>query len=133
VIFSCCCQNHVALRSRQRIQHACGRAVRRQAQKNEVSSKGGHVVISKTNFSFASRVFLPLTLIVIFTFAIVTDLDWKTYRFILSAGRRAMRSLTLNFHVLRRSNPTSPSQGYFVFRRIIFLGNVCVLLFGIPC
>lgn len=108
-----------------------------QVKKMKVSSKGGHVVISKTNFFIAlAPYFFPLyALIVIFTFAIGHLIwDWKTYLvyFHLLVGAAYAFHVTLNFHVLQTQQSDITSQGYLFSAVIIFLGNVCVLLFGIP-
>ena len=108
-----------------------------QVKKMKVSSKGGHVVISKTNFFIAlAPYFFPLyALIVIFTFAIGHLIwDWKSYLvyFHLLVGAAYAFHVTLNFHVLQTQQSDITSQGYLFSAVIIFLGNVCMLLFGIP-
>ena len=40
--------------------------------------------------------------------------------------------VTLTFHTLQTRQTDITSQGYLFSAVIIFLGNVCVLLFGIP-
>jgi hypothetical protein len=40
--------------------------------------------------------------------------------------------VTLTFHTLQTRQSDITSQGYLFSAVIIFLGNVCVLLFGIP-
>jgi hypothetical protein len=40
--------------------------------------------------------------------------------------------VTLTFHVLQTQQSDITSQGYLFSAVVIFLGNVCVLLFGIP-
>ena len=108
-----------------------------QVKKMKVSAKGGHVVISKTNFVIAlAPYFFPLyALIVIFTFAIGHQIwDWKSYLvyFHLLVGAAYAFHVTLNFHVLQTQQSDITSQGYLFSAVIIFLGNVCVLLFGLP-
>jgi hypothetical protein len=108
-----------------------------QVKKMKVTSKGGHVVISKTNFVIAlAPYFFPLyALIVIFIFAIGHLIwDWKSYLvyFHLLVGAAYAFHVTLNFHVLQTQQSDITSQGYLFSAVIIFLGNVCVLLFGLP-
>jgi hypothetical protein len=108
-----------------------------QVKKMKVSAKGGHVVISKTNFVIAlAPYFFPLyALIVIFIFAIGHLIwDWKSYLvyFHLLVGAAYAFHVTLNFHVLQTQQSDITSQGYLFSAVVIFLGNVCLLLFGIP-
>ena len=108
-----------------------------QVKKMKVTSKGGHVVISKTNFLIAlAPYFFPLyVLIVIFIFAIGHLIwDWKSYLvyFHLLVGAAYAFHVTLNFHVLQTQQSDITSQGYLFSAVVIFLGNVGVLLFGLP-
>jgi len=103
----------------------------------KVTSGGGHVVISKTNFVIAlAPYFFPLyAMIVIFIFAIGHLIwDWKSYLtcFHLLVGAAYAFHLTLMFHVLQTRQSDITSQGRLFSAVVIFLGNVCVLLFGIP-
>src|SRR5471030_2863058 len=106
-------------------------------KKMKVTSKGGHVVISKTNFVIAlAPYFFPLyAVIMILAFAIGHLIwDWKNYFvfFHLLIGAAYAFHLTLTFHVLQTRQTDITSQGYLFSAVVIFLGNVCVLLFGIP-
>jgi hypothetical protein len=108
-----------------------------QVKKMKVTSKGGHVVISKTNFVIAlAPYFFPLyAVIIILIFALGHWIwDWHSYfvYFHLLIGAAYAFHLTLTFHALQTRQTDITSQGYLFSAVIIFLGNVAVLLFGIP-
>ncbi|HZF00574.1 MAG TPA: M50 family metallopeptidase [Methylomirabilota bacterium] len=103
----------------------------------KVTSSGGHVVVSKTNFLITlAPYFFPLyVVIVIAAFAIGHFIwDWKNYfvYFHLLVGAAYGFHVTLTFHTLQTRQSDITSQGYLFSAVIIFLGNVAVLLFGIP-
>lgn len=106
-------------------------------KKMKVTSNGGHVVISKTNFLIAlAPYFFPLyTLIVIAAFALGSLIwNWREYLvwFHLLVGAAYAFHITLTFHVLQTRQSDITSQGYLFSAVVIFLGNVSALLFGIP-
>lgn len=106
-------------------------------KKMKVSSAGGHVLISKTNFLIAlAPYFFPFyTVLVICGFAL-GHLLWGWHRalpwFHLLAGAAYAFHLTLTAQVLQTRQSDITSQGYLFSAVIIFLGNVLVLLFGLP-
>jgi Peptidase M50B-like len=106
-------------------------------KKLKVSSSGGHVIISKTNFFIAlAPYFFPLYVVMIIFIFVIGHLiwDWKSYLvyFHLLIGAAYAFHVTLTWHVLQTRQTDITSQGYLFSAVIIFLGNVCVLLFGIP-
>jgi hypothetical protein len=104
-------------------------------KKMKITSSGGHVVISKTNFLIAlAPYFFPLyAVIVISVFALGHWLwRWPLVWFHLLVGAAYAFHVTLTFHVLQTRQSDITSQGYLFSAVVIFLGNVCVLLFGIP-
>jgi hypothetical protein len=108
-----------------------------QVKKMKVTSKGGHVVISKTNFLIAlAPYFFPLyVVIIVAAFALGNFIwNWKHYlvAFHLLVGAAYAFHLTLTFHILKTQQSDITSQGYLFSGVVIFLGNICVLLFGIP-
>ena len=108
-----------------------------QVKKMKVTSKGGHVHISKTNFLIAlAPYFFPLyAVIVIAVFAIGHLIwNWQGYLvyFYLVVGAAYAFHVSLTFHVLQTQQSDITSQGYLFSAVVIFLGNVLVLLFGIP-
>jgi hypothetical protein len=103
----------------------------------KVRSSGGHVVISKTNFVIAlAPYFFPIyAVIVVLIFALGNLIfDWRHYLvfFHLFVGAAYAFHLTLTFHILQTRQTDITSQGYLFSAVVIFLGNICVLLFGIP-
>jgi hypothetical protein len=108
-----------------------------QVKKMKITSKGGHVIISKTNFVIAlAPYFFPLyAVIVIAVFALGHLIwNWHSYQvyFYLVVGAAYAFHLTLTFHVLQTEQSDITSQGYLFSAVVIFLGNALVLLFGIP-
>ena len=108
-----------------------------QVKRLKVTSAGGHVVISKTNFVIAlAPYFFPLyAVIIILLFAIGHWIwNWHSYLvfFHLAVGAAYAFHLTLTFHVLQTRQSDITSQGWLFSAVVIFLGNVCVLLLGIP-
>jgi hypothetical protein len=108
-----------------------------EVKKMKVSAKGGHVVISKTNFVIAlAPYFFPLYVaLVVGVFALGNFLsDWRGYLvwFHLCVGAAYAFHFTLTWHVLQTRQTDITSQGYLFSAVVIFLGNVSLLLFGIP-
>ncbi len=108
-----------------------------EVKKMKVTSKGGHVIISKTNFLIAlAPYFFPLyALLVIGVFALGNLIfGWRNYQvwFHLLLGAAYAFHVTLTFHVLQTRQTDITSQGYLFSGVVIFLGNVLTLLFGIP-
>ncbi|MGD1090102.1 MAG: hypothetical protein ABR955_15465 [Verrucomicrobiota bacterium] len=106
-------------------------------KKLKVTSDGGHVVVSKTNFVIAlAPYFFPLyAFFVIAIFALGHWLwDWHGYfvYFHLLVGAAYAFHVTLTWHALQTRQTDITSQGYLFSAAIIFLGNVGVLLLGIP-
>jgi len=103
----------------------------------KVTSSGGHVVISKTNFVIAlAPYFFPLyAALVVLVFAVghlLWNLNGYLVYFYLAVGAAYAFHVTLTFHVLQTRQSDITSQGWLFSAVVIFLGNVCVLLFGIP-
>lgn len=103
----------------------------------KVSSKGGHVVISKSNFLIAlAPYFFPLyAIVVVLVFLLARMLfDWSTLQvwFHLLLGAAYAFHLTLTGHVLKSSQSDITDQGYVFSAAIIFLGNIFILLIAIP-
>ena len=108
-----------------------------QVKKMKVAASGGHVVISKTNFLIAlAPYFFPLyAALVVAAFALGNLIwDWKHFLvwFHLLFGAAYAFHVTLTWHVLQTRQTDITSQGYLFSAVVIFLGNVAVLLFGVP-
>lgn len=108
-----------------------------QVKKMKITSNGGHVIISKTNFVIAlAPYFFPLyAVLVVGGFAIGHLIwDWKSVLpwFHLVLGAAYAFHVTLTWHVLQTRQSDITDQGYVFSAVIIFLGNAAVLLLGIP-
>lgn len=108
-----------------------------QVKKFKASSKGGHVVVTKSNFLIAlAPYFFPLyALLVVAVFALGRlAWDWRAYVvwFHLLLGAAYAFHITLTWHVLKNSQSDITEQGYLFSAVVIFLGNVTFLLIGIP-
>ena len=106
-------------------------------KKVKVTSQGGHVVVSKSNFVIAlAPYFFPLYAIFVVLVFVAGHLiwDWRPYVvwFHLLLGAAYAFHVTLNWHILKNSQTDITSQGYLFSFVVIFLGNVAVLLTGIP-
>jgi hypothetical protein len=101
------------------------------------SSSGGHVVLTKSNFLIAlAPYFFPVYVVVcviVFSFG---HWVWNWSRFMalfhLLVGAAYAFHLTLTLHVLRTEQSDITQQGYLFSIVVIFLGNVLVLLIGVP-
>ena len=101
------------------------------------STTGGHVVVNKSNFAIAlAPYFFPLyaVLVVLVFLAGHWLWNWRHYLvwFHLLLGAAYAFHVTLTWHILKHSQSDISDQGYLFSAVIIFLGNVAVLLFGIP-
>ena len=108
-----------------------------QVKKMKVTGKGGHVIISKTNFIIAlAPYFFPLYVVLVVGVFALGNLIWNWHGFLvwfhLLVGAAYAFHLTLTVYVLRTQQSDITGQGYLFSAVVIFLGNVCVLLFGIP-
>src|SRR5213592_4296071 len=91
-------------------------------RKFKATSAGGHVVISKNNFLITlAPYFFPL-------YVALVVLVW----FHLLVGAAYAFHVTLTCHALRTHQSDLTQQGYLFSAVIIWLGNVAVLLLGVP-
>jgi Peptidase M50B-like len=106
-------------------------------KKFRASAKGGHVVVTKNNFLIAlAPYFFP---IYAFLAAGVFEAgqwmwNWRPYVvwFHLCLGAAYAFHLTLTWHILKESQTDITEQGYLFSAVVICLGNLAVLLIGIP-
>lgn len=108
-----------------------------EVKKMKVTSSGGHVVISKTNFVIAlAPYFFPLYVVLVVGVFALGNLIWNWHSYLvwfhLCVGAAYAFHVTLTFHVLQTRQSDITGQGYLFSGVVIFLGNLCVLLFGIP-
>jgi hypothetical protein len=103
----------------------------------KVSCNGGHVIVTKSNFAIAlAPYFFPLyAMLVVGTFA-AGDLVWHWHRyavwFHLMLGAAYAFHITLTCHILKTEQSDITEQGYLFSGVVIFIGNIVVLLVGIP-
>jgi hypothetical protein len=103
----------------------------------KASASGGHVVVTKTNFVIAlAPYFFPLyAILVVLVFLVGHWLwNWQSYVvwFHLLLGAAYAFHVTLNWHILKGRQSDLASHGYVFSAVVIFLGNLTVLLVGIP-
>jgi Peptidase M50B-like len=108
-----------------------------QVKKMKVTSNGGHVVVSKTNFLITlAPYFFPLYAVIVIAIFALGHWIWNWQKFFvyfhLLLGAAYAFHVTLTFHTLQTRQTDITSQGYLFSAVIIFLGNIAVLLFGIP-
>jgi hypothetical protein len=102
----------------------------------KVSSKGGHVVLNKTNFLITlAPYFFPLYAALLAAVFVAGHLiwDWSPYRvwFHLLLGAAYAFHVSLTAHILKTQQSDITSQGYVFSAVVVFLGNVIVLLIGL--
>ena len=108
-----------------------------QVKRMKVSSKGGHVIVTKTNFLVAlAPYFFPLYAAAVVAVFVVGHLvwDWHSYLIVfhLFLGAAYAFHVTLTTFILQTRQTDITEQGCLFSATIIFLGNVLVLLLGLP-
>jgi hypothetical protein len=108
-----------------------------QVKKIKVTSSGGHVHITKTNFLIAlAPYFFPLYAVIVVAVFAIGHLIWNWEHYLavfdLFLGAAYAFHLTLTAHILKTRQSDITDQGYLFSAVVIFLGNISVLLLGIP-
>ena len=106
-------------------------------KKFRVTSDGGHVVVTKTNFLIAlAPYFFPLYAILVVGVFVTGRIfwDWQPYIvwFHLLLGAAYAFHVTLTGHILKSEQTDITQQGYLFSAVVIFLGNAGILLLAIP-
>jgi len=106
-------------------------------KKFKATSGGGHVVVSKNNFLITlAPYFFPLYVAMVVLVFLVGHLIWGWTRYVvwfhLLVGAAYAFHVTLTCHALRTRQSDITQQGYVFSAVIIWLGNVTVLLLGVP-
>lgn len=106
-------------------------------KKFKATANGGHVVVTRSNFLIAlAPYFFPLyAVLVVLVFLLGHWIwDWKHYLpwFHLFLGAAYAFHVTLTWHILKHNQTDITEQGYLFSGVVIFLGNISVLLVGIP-
>jgi len=101
------------------------------------TSKGGHVVVTRSNFLIAlAPYFFPVYVVLLILCFVLGHLIWEWTPYVvwfhLLIGAAYAFHVTLTCHILRTRQSDITSQGYFFSAVIIFLGNAGVLLIGLP-
>lgn len=111
----------------------CGGRVKR----FKASASGGHVILTKSNFLIAlAPYFFPLYAVLVILIFVVGHLIWNWQRllpwFHFLTGAAYAFHITLTWHILQTRQSDITDQGYIFSGVVIWLGNILVLLIGIP-
>ncbi|MBI3875994.1 MAG: hypothetical protein HY300_08565 [Verrucomicrobia bacterium] len=103
----------------------------------KATSDGGQVVLTKSNFLVAlAPYFFPLYVVCVVLVFLAGHLIWGWSRYVVwlhvALGAAYAFHLTLTWHVLKTRQSDITSQGYLFSFVVILLGNVLVLLVGLP-
>ena len=103
----------------------------------KVTSKGGHVVISQSNFFIAlAPYFFPVYAVLLILVFAAGNFIWNWHAGLpvlyLLLGAAYAFHVTLTALVLQTKQTDITSQGWIFSAVIIFLGNAVILMFGIP-
>jgi hypothetical protein len=101
------------------------------------SGKGGHVVVTKSNFLIAlAPYFFPFYAALVVVVFIVGHFIWDWHPYVvwfhLLLGAAYAFHVTLTWHILKHHQSDISEQGYLFSAVVIFLGNVSVLMTGVP-
>jgi hypothetical protein len=108
-----------------------------QVKKFKVSAKGGQVVTTKTNFLIVlAPYFFPVYVVLVILVFVLGDLiwNWTAHRvwFHFLIGAAYAFHVTFTWHILQARQSDITSQGYLFSAVTIFLGNLAVLMIGVP-
>lgn len=103
----------------------------------KASSKGGHVVVTRNNFIISlAPYFFPFYAVIVVALFVGCHLiwDWSRYQiaFHLLLGAAYSFHVTLTIYILRNEQSDITQNGYLFSTCIIFIGNILVLLVGLP-
>ena len=106
-------------------------------KKFKVTSNAGHVIVSKSNFLITlAPYFFPLFVVLIVVIFSIGHFVWNWHSYLLwfhlFVGAAYAFHVTLTWHILKTRQSDIEQQGYLFSAVIVFLGNVLVLLIGIP-
>jgi hypothetical protein len=106
-------------------------------KKFKASSKGGHVVVTKSNFVIAlAPYFFPLYAFLVVLLFVAGHWLWNWQHYVawfhLLLGAAYAFHITLTGFILQTRQSDITEHGYLFSAVIIFLGNIFILLVGIP-
>ncbi len=101
------------------------------------TSTGGHVIVTKNNFLISlAPYFFPVYVVAIVAIFLLGHLIWEWDRRLaflhLLIGAAYAFHVTLTWHVLKSQQSDITQHGYLFSAVVIWLGNVGVLLLGLP-
>lgn len=108
-----------------------------QVKRLKVTSKGGHVVVTKSNFLVAlAPYFFPFYAAIVVGVFVAGHLIWNWHSYLivfhLFLGAAYAFHVTLTVFILQTRQSDITEQGYLFSATVIFLGNALVLLLGLP-
>lgn len=103
----------------------------------KATANGGHVVVTKNNFVIAlAPYFFPFYAALVVLVFVTGHLIWNWHPYVvwfhLLLGAAYAFHVTLTWHILKSRQSDITDQGYVFSGVVIFLGNVTVLLAGVP-
>lgn len=106
-------------------------------RKFKATANGGHVIVNKTNFMIAlAPYFFPLYVVLVVIVFLAGHKIWNWQDFFvwfhLLVGAAYAFHVTLTLHALKTQQSDITGQGYLFSAVVVFLGNVLVLLVGLP-
>ena len=106
-------------------------------KKIKVRSDGGHVLITKSNFLITlAPYFFPFYSVLIFIIYAISNIFWNLASYVsifyLLIGLTYAFHITLTYKILKIKQPDIVHEGYIFSAVIIILGNMLILLIGIP-
>jgi hypothetical protein len=101
------------------------------------SAKGGSVVVTRDNFVVAlAPYFCPVYVLLVVLVFVVGNLLWNWRGFVacfhLLLGAAYAFHVTLTGHILKQRQSDLAKHGYLFSGVVVFLGNMLVLLVGVP-
>jgi hypothetical protein len=106
-------------------------------KKFKASSSGGHVVVTKNNFLITlAPYFFPVYAVLVIVAFLIGHLIWNWMPYLvwfhLSLGAAYAFHLTLTWHILKTEQSDITQHGYIFSAVIILIGNIIVLMLGVP-
>ena len=106
-------------------------------KKFKASSRGGHVIITKSNFVIAlAPYFFPLYVALVILIYVIGHLIWNWQQYVpwfhFLIGAAYAFHVTLTWHILKTRQTDITEQGYVFSAAVIWIGNILMLLIGIP-
>ena len=106
-------------------------------KKLKVRPSGGHVIVTKSNFLIAlAPYFFPLYVVMVGLVFALGNLIWNWQPYVvwfhLLLGAAYAFHVTLTWQVLSTEQTDITEQGYAFSAVVIFLGNIGMLLIGVP-